>query len=1016
MKKRMSNRKFLGIVVPVSTLLVAVAVASGVLSNVFSDVLDTYVATGKQEVHKLPGSENWDTSYYSLGELSKENVAAQAKDTTKRIAEEGITLLKNKDQALPLSGKKVSLFGRRSVDTIFGGTGSGSGDASQCTTLIDALKQAGFEVNPTLAKMYQDNLKNVPVADNSMDNPAKQTFYIGEFPQDYYTSEVQSSFAGYSDAAIVVLGRQGGEGMDFATDLKHTESSVMDYSLKESSQYQDGQHSLELTKEEKDMIALAEKNFRKVVVVINSANVLEIDALKNDEKISSILWMSYPGSTGTVALAEILNGTVTPSGHTVDTWPADLTADPSFVNAKARKLSNVNSQNALGDSYRMEYEEGIYVGYRYYETRYAVDNQFKVEGETVGYDKAVSYPFGYGMSYASFDQKFVSHVVKDGKITMEVSVKNTSEKYSGKDVIQVYYHAPYSEGGVEKSDVVLGAFLKTDLLKPSEEKRYTLSFDVEDMASYDTKVHKSYVLDAGNYVLSLRKNAHETFEGQVFTYEVPTAVVYGADNPRNKEIAAQTGDAVNLSEEAKKKKKVQAATNRFDWMTDYFVDYTEKKGGKAVNFTRSNFKDSFPSEPTEKDLLASDVEIQALGAYHPNYYDASDVMPKTGDETSHATIGALRGLTYDDPKWDEVLNRMTVTEMENLIESGNQGTSNVKSISLPATKASDGPAGLKQFGGVGLGAKGNFNCSSTLTAATFNVKLAEEYGVSVGQECLLSSPAITGWYAPGCNTHRSAFGGRNFEYYSEDPLLSGKMCAGTVQGSASKGVECYMKHFALNDMESHRTSNGQMVYCNEQALREIYLKPFEIAITEPVGEVKYLEYTKDAHGTTNGAKTATKTIRVSNSVMTSFSRFGASWSGNTPALLKDVLRGEWGFLGCVVTDYNGSAFMTADGGIASGNDLMLANKATLLSKIIDKKNPSTVKNMRTACKNIIYDHVYSNAFNGISEGDVVTYRTSPWKYGVLAIEIVNGLAAAGLITWAVIRCRKSKKAEEVAGK
>ena len=1019
MKKKTSSKKLLAITLPISLVSLAILIAAPICGNVFSDVLDTYVGKGQEHITSFPGSDKWDSQYYSLNGMDAQKVNEFSKNTTRAIAEEGITLLKNENNTLPLTtsktggtDKKISLFGRRSIDTVFGGTGSGSGDASQCTTIINALKAGGYDVNPTLSQMYQDKKGEVPLQDNQMDNPTATTYYIGELPQSYYTSEVKSSFSSYSDAAIIVLGMQGGEGMDFATDLKHGESTSMDWNVAETKNYKDGQHQLELTQEEKDMLDLAKSNFGKVIVVINSANPMEIDSLKQDEGISSILWLSYPGSTGTEALTEILNGTVNPSGHTIDTWASDLTQDPTFLNSHAEKFTNVDSTNALADSYKTEYEEGIYVGYRYYETRYATDNRFTVEGVKTDYDHAVSYPFGYGLSYTTFDQKITSHEIKDGNINVTVEVENTGS-VEGKDVIQLYYHAPYTAGGIEKSDVVLGAFAKTDLLKPNEKKEYTLSYSVEDMASYDYKNEKCYVLDAGTYTISLRKNSHEVFPDQSFD-ETLEKVVYNDDNPRQREITAQKGEYVNLSQDTKDSLKVKAATNQFDYVSDRFVEYGETKEGKATNFTRADFSSSFPTAPKGKDLAATDTEIKALGAYTPDYYDSSDKMPTQGDSSVTLSIGSFRGLTYDDPKWETLLNKLTVKEMSDFLQSGNQGTGNIKSISLPQSKASDGPAGLKQFGGIGNGPKGNFNCSSTLTAASFNVELAKQYGIAIGNECLISSPRITGWYAPGANIHRSAFGGRNFEYYSEDPLLSGKMAAGTVSGSATKGVECYMKHFALNDMESHRTSNGQMIYANEQAMREIYLRPFEIAIEEPVEEVKYLEYSYDANGSVTGATSVTKKMRVSNSVMSSFSRIGPKWVGNTPELLKNVLRGEWGFLGNVVTDYNGNAYMSADAGIASGNDLMLANLSTLPSKIIDTKNASTVKAMRLAMKNVLYAHVYSNCVNGVVSGDVIQYDISPWIFGIIGSEVFFGLVLAGMITWIILHYVRKPKEEKEA--
>lgn len=960
-------------------------------TNMFSGVLDAYVGRGQMTVSHKPGSENWDTAYYKNDYASGDEATSAAREVTRKIAEEGITLLKNNDGTLPIKGDspKVTLLGRRSVDTIIGGTGSGSGDASQATSLVDALTNEGFQVNTTVTDMYSANLDSVPTANNQMDDPSKQTYYIGEFPQSYYSGEVLSSFADYNDAAIVVLGRQGGEGVDFSTNLKSTldGSTAMDSSIAEVANYEDGQHQLELSKEEIDLIQLAESHFDKVVVVINSANVMELGDLQNDPRISAIVWMSYPGSTGTEALAEILKGEINPSGHTVDTWAADLTADPTFPNTNSRKYSNVDKSNALGDAYTVDYEEGIYVGYRYYETAYA-------DG-AIDYDSAVVYPFGYGLSYTTFDQELKSCDVSDGKVNATVTVTNTGD-VAGRDAVQVYYSAPY-DGTVEKSAVVLGGFGKTKLLEPGESEDVTVSWNVDEMASYDYKGAGCYVLDAGDYVISVRKNAHEVYgENCTYTYNVPEKVIYDSSNPRPTEIEDQTGDAVNMSEDHKSSHEVVAATNRFDNVSSHFVDYSNPKEGKAVNLTRSNFSGSWPTSPTAADLTASDEVISAFGKYTPDYYDSSDSKPTTEASNGLSVVG-MRGLTYDDPKWDELLDQLSVKDMVAYISGGNQGTPAIASVNLPASKATDGPAGLKQYGGVGMSTTGNFNCSSTLTAATFNVELAQEYGVAVGNEALAGSE--NGWYAPGCNIHRSAFSGRNFEYYSEDPVLSGAICAGTIQGAATKGVTCYMKHFALNDEELHRTNNGFCVWANEQAMREIYLKAFQIAVEMPVVKESYL----DEQGNTQ-----TKTIRATTGIMSSFNRIGDTWTGGCDELLKGVLRDEWGFEGTVITDYNSSDFMNIEEGVSSGNDLMLANTATLPSKFKDQSNPSSIKAMRAAMKNCLYTQANSNTVNGTSAGDQIVYALSTWQIAAYVVEAVLGVSGIALVAHGILSRRKNK--------
>lgn len=1006
----------------IAAILLALVVVISSAAYYFSGVLDVYAGMGEKKVTQKPGTENWDADYYKSDYASAEETDAAAKATTKEIAGEGMTLLKNngvlpmKTSATGDTDKKVTVFGRRSVDTVFGGSGSGAGDANQCTPLVEALKQAGYDVNPTVTQMYADNLDKVTVGENTMDKEELVTSYIGEFPQEYYSSDIVSTYGSYNDAAIVVFGRQGGEGMDFCTDLKaavQSSESAMSADVAETKNYEDGQHQLELSMEEKALLEHVKQNFDHVIVLINSANVMELGALEKDANVDAILWMAYPGSRGCDAMADILNGAINPSGHTVDTWPADLTADPTFPNTTPMPFVNVDSANALDKTYSLEYEEGIYVGYRYYETKFAEEaNTVPAEGVVVdsslyseAYRNTVVYPFGHGLSYASFEQKISDVKEADGKITVTVTVTNTQPEggYAGKDVVQVYFHAPYggevigSDNRIEKANIVLAGYTKTELLAPGESKDYDVTFAVEDMASYDYQNEGCYVLDAGTYTFSVRKNAHQIYGSEcTYNYEVAERVVYNQGNPRQTEIEAQTGEYVNLSEETKNSMTANAALNAFDEQNAHFVAAGDANAnqGYAVNLTREDFAGSWPTAPTEKDLTATEEMIAHFGTYTPDYYQSDDIMPTTG-VASGVNATALRGKTYDDPLWDTLLDEMSVQEMTKLIYSGNQGTVKVDSISLPVSSATDGPAGLKQYGGLGLGVSGNFNCCGALVAATWNVELAEAYGRSVGNEAVTAD--VDGWYAPGSDIHRTAFGGRNFEYYSEDPVLSGKTCAATIQGAASKGLTCYFKHFALNDVETHRIDNGPCIWANEQAMREIYLKAFEIAIKEPVTELRYLD---------ENGNILTKNIRASLGVMSSFNRIGSIWTGGCDSLLKTVLRDEWGFLGTVVTDYNGQKYMHVEEGVSSGNDLMLANESTLLTKFTDTSNASTVKAMRQACKNIIYMHVNSNTVNHLSDSTMITYGISPWKYLVAGIDIAFILISVTLI---VIGRKKAKK-------
>lgn len=1019
--------------------LAVVAIAATVVGSYYGGTIDAYMGLGKETVVKVKGSESWDSEYYSLKGMTAEQVHQNARDLTEKIASEGMTLLKNNASTLPLktsktggTDKKVTLFGRRSVQTLFGGTGSGGFQGNDETIrLIPALESAGFQVNPTVKAIYEstDNQKAVPTQKTSMDKLTEMQYYIGEYPQSYYTNEVKSSFSQYGDAAIVVIGRDAGEGMDLARNMKATinESKNMTDNA-ETANWENDQHELELSKEEKDLLALAKANFSKVIVLINSANVMEVGSLKDDADIDSIVWMGYPGSTGCAGLAGILNGKYNPSGHTVDMWERDFTADPTFANVRSSLYTNVSGNrevftgkakgeaNAISDSATIEYEEGIYIGYRYYETVYADSNIFTVEGAQTNYDGAVAYPFGYGLSYTNFTQKIKS-ASNDGKnITMTITVKNVGD-VAGKDVIQLYYHAPYGSqcdgytSTIEKADVVLAAFDKTDELQPNQEKDYTLSFDIQDMASYDFLGEKCYVLDAGEYTVSLRKNSHELYAtGTEGEYKLSLQKeVFNKSNPRRAEKEHQTGLGVNMSEGYLTSHEVVAATNLFKESNDHFVSYQNKAEGKATMFTRANFAASFPTAPAGNDLVATPEILKNLNVYVPDYYDETDKKPLTG-QSNNITCVALRGAPYDDAKWEKLLDQLTVKEMSSLIYQGNQGSVAVKSINMPGVKGSDGPAGLKQFSGLGLSFTGNSNVCEPIVAATWNTKLAKEYGQGVGKESIVGG--LSTWYAPGFNTHRNHFGGRNMEYYSEDPLIAGLIGAAVIEGCGEYGLNTYLKHFALNDTDYMRMVNGVCTWATEQTMREIYLKAFEIAFTKPVCKLKYLEYQEDANGRVTGAVSKEKDFRCSVAVMSSFNRIGSKWAGGSTELLTNVLRDEWGFQGSVVTDYNDREYMSCEDAIISGGDFMLANEATLPIKIADTSKASTLLAMRQAAKNVIYTNIHSSCLNNKAAGDTVQYGLSPRQLIIYGVDAVCVLGIAACIVVPLILSKKKGKAEE----
>lgn len=967
-KKKMSNKKFLAIWAPVLCVVLALAVAVNVLTQVFRPYVDLYLGGGEMIVTKTEGSEDWESDYYTLDYKNKKETVEAANALVEEIEGEGIVLLKN-NGALPLSTPaKVTLLGRDAADPVYGGSGSGSVDPDKAVDLRSGLERAGFEVNDAVYSVLSayasfseemtalgtqrvyDHPKGVITMDKG-----NSTYYIGEMPVEGYDSAI-SSFASYGDAAIVAIGRVGGEGGDLTQNMEGWDDN-----------YTPGQHQLELNQDEKDAIALAKKHFDTVIVLINASTTMELGELEEDGDIDAIVWVGSPGQTGFYAVGDVLAGTVNPSGRTADLWAADFTKDPTFVNFGNFQYSNINASNAIGNGYFVQYEEGIYVGYRYYETAAA-------EG-FIDYDQAVVYPFGYGLSYTSFDWAVSGQELGevDGTISVDVTVANTGAA-AGKEVVELYYSAPYTPGGIEKPSVVLGAFAKTSLLQPGESETVTLTLSVEDMASYDYKNERAYVLEAGDYILALQSDSHRGKDGcQSITYHVDKTVVYSGNGRRSSDASE--------------------ATNQFDDVSAIFADTPAE--GRALNMSRGDFAGTFPTAPAGADMTAGAEVIAGFQAYDPKAHENPEAeMPATGEKNSLNLID-LRGLPYDDPSWELMLDQLSAKDMEKLVMNGMYATVALSSVGKPATVDFDGPAGISSY-------MTSLSCtaypSEVVIASTFNVELVRRMGEMVGNESIANQ--VNGWYAPAMNLHRSPFGGRNFEYYSEDPLLSGAMGAACVSGAASKGLYCTVKHFAVNDQETNRVNGGGIaVWVNEQALRELYLKPFEYTVKNASATVKYIS---DGQGTMSE-----KELPACTAVMSSYNRLGAAWAGGSTALMGRVLREEWGFKGFAITDFDLYEFMYPDQAIAAGSDLILSTDA--MKSLGDTKSAAAVNNLRRACHNILYTVAHSHAMNGIVPGTMISYTAAPWESWLAAANIAVGALLAMGAAWVVFRVCKNKR-------
>ena len=855
---------------------------------------------------------NQHFSSVKVDDVAVDDATTASKDITTRIEEEGIVLLENKDNALPLNTEKnakVNVFGQSSTAIVYGGAGSGASDETNNVTLQEGLKQAGFEVNDDLTQFYEDhktkkkgqNVFNLKGGDYNINEPATSE----------YSDKLISDAKKFSDTAIVVFSRNGGEGGDLPMDMaSYTGGDA-------------GKHYLELQSCEQEMLSMVEKNFEHVIVLINSSNAMELGFLE-DKNVDAALWIGGPGSTGCVAVGEVLSGAINPSGRLVDTYAYDLTTAPAYYNAG--DFTYTSNGEDTSEHY-VEYAEGIYVGYRYYETRYVDNATGKCDEDAYG--KAVQYPFGYGLSYTSFEQKITHHEVKDGKINIEIEVKNTG-KVAGKDVAQVYATAPYTNGGIEKSFVELEGFAKTGVIEPGKSEKVTVSFDVEDMAAYDYVDQGCYVLEKGTYEIKLMNNAHDVLDS--FTYDIEDTIVYDENNARSSDKTA--------------------AVNTFDFAA-----------GDVNYVSRSDWEGTLPTERVEKKEATAEILDQLnLDNINKLYVNPSNEGDKiTTGADNGLTLSDMAGVPYDDEKWDKLLDELSVDEMAKLMGYGGFSTVEIASIGKVATIDIDGPAGLNALTSDISGVQFP---SEAVIGSTYNVDLVDEMGQTYAQEA--NAHGVVGLYAPGLNIHRTPFSGRNFEYYSEDPVLNGKLGAAMTRGCNSMGVYCYPKHFALNDQETNRS--GVCVWSNEQAMREIYLKAFEIVVKE---------------GNNHG-------------LMSSYNRIGTVWSGGCEALLTDVLRGEWGFEGAVATDYANAKLLNADQALMAGGDLMLSTTGATLSERVTGSVEGQQK-LRQAAKDVLYMVVNSRAYT-----DPVEMGFPYWILAQVALNIV-------LMLLVVLRIFKKKK-------
>lgn len=917
------------------------------------------------------------SAYFSEIDLeSREAVSARnaSIEWVEKIADEGIILLQNDNDLLPINTSnedktKVNVFGWSFTDPVYGGTGSGAVDASLAVTPREGLELAGFEINEQLYDAYVDTGIERPIV--GMDG---QDWTIPEPKADeFYTTEIIEQAKEFSDIAIIFIARSGGEGADLPRGLDGPNTFDPEGSAfgptGQNFGYEDdldeNKHYLELSNREKDMIDIVTEHFDDIILIVNSANTFELDWVKDYSQIKSVLNIAGPGQNGFKSLGKILAGKVNPSGRTVDIYASDLYDTPAMRNFGdfdyiIENDDGTYSQAVDAQGVPLKYvdlAEGIYVGYRYYETA-------SVEG-AIDYNEKVVYPFGYGLSYTTFEKEVIKDSLEwtDTDVTVDIKVTNTGTM-EGKEVVQLYFSPPYT-GKIEKSAVELIAFEKTDVIQPGESEVVTLSFSVEDMASYDhNKVYSdngAYVLEQGKYKLLLMENSHDVIE-EIGSREI-SETVYAFGRSSDKQVAENQFDDLVTGE---------GSITTYLSRANRFANIEEIDQNEIFTVTTSEGETKKVKGKLVDEAFVDLINNARYDISADSSADSHDSPPTTGADNGKVLEDFI-GVDKNDESWDELLDQLSVDDLVNLTTLGGYRTVEIESVGKPATLDYDGPAAINNMNMASQGQSGTAFPSAVMIASTWNLDLAKGMGEHIGDEAI--AYGVTGWYAPATNIHRTAFGGRNFEYYSEDPFLAGRMTAAVTSGYQSRGGYVYIKHFALNDQEDNRTF-GVLTWGNEQSIREIYLKPFELAIKEA------------------GAK----------GIMSSFNSIGHTWAGASSALLKEVLRNEWGFEGMVITDFymNGSGlntypYMVYDLGIRNGNDLYLTGAAPMgVPDNIDTESNDALWAMREAAHNILYTVANSNGMSNEQSSSI-----PKWVKATIAVDVVvlTGIAFGFYMTF-----------------
>ncbi len=1045
-KLRMSNKRFMAIMIPVGVFLLALIIVAVCVMNSFAPVMDAFFGRGKRHIANVEGTENWDTNYYDVKYKSYDESIKAATQNAKKVTDEGFVLMKNDAPAgkekslLPLEPKAtVTPLGMRYDEAVYGIYGSGSPHdgmgmkmyfgsvvyddnykvTNPCSVDIPEALDAEFTVNKApFEKMKASEWEVIGEADgtipckeiDSINGCAGSNTFLYEYNPSIYAG-TEASCA--NSVGLVFIGRDASEGGDLKLDG-----------------YTDGTpHELALSKNERDTVKFAKQNCTGgVVAIINSCNPMELGVLMSGElEVDAIVWIGFPGSNGAESLADILCGKVNPSGRTADIWVSNLMNDPTYKNYGSYIYSSAEVANskAIGTSF-VEYEEGVYVGYRYYETAAVMDGSFD-------YDKAVVFPFGYGLSYTEFEQKITSFDTFGDDITVKVTVTNKGA-VDGKDVVQLYYTAPYTQWDIdkkiEKPVKNLVAFAKTDIIKGGQSEEVTLTFSKEDMASYCyTRENKNgtkgaYVLESGDYTVTLGKNSHEEWDKKTVHINEEW---FDESNPRRSEKNGQS----KLDDEGNPM-GVTAVGGDLDFIaaSNLFEDSnTYMNSSNVTLLSRADWKNTQPTTPTGDSFKAPKAVCDTIDAYSRDTFDykadkllgnvEGSAIYKATAPTSKAqnglTVADMRGLDYYDESWELLLDQIDYSkteEINKLLYGGAYGLGALDSIGLPATSSAEGPAGIGLFAHLFYGdtrltkiPKMCGYAANTVLASTFNEELAYLTGASVGQEAYWfrkegETTYLNGWTGPAMNLHRNAFCGRNAEYYSEDPVLAGAMGRNEISGAGDNGLYTIFKHFAINNIETAKTAgDGICTWATEQTMREIYFKVFEDVFKNSRREVKYIA---DDNGTVK-----TRVVRGATAVMTSFNRVGAIPAGSNYALITELLKNEWGFQGFVQSDMpsqsNKDQMLRAGGAVEMNSSVSVAE---------DLSSPTAQWQIRRAVHDIAFAVANSNAMQGAAPGAIIYYDMSPWAIGLIIAGVIIGLIDAAIIVLIVLRVLDAKKHPE----